>query len=93
MKEQPSDIVVDASSEELGEASSLNSDDALLASMGKTPELKRIYNYGHVSSKHHLLKKSNSTSTLLIVVTDLVPNHDLMQLVVPRCPLLHHLRH
>jgi hypothetical protein len=45
MKEQPIETVTDNSSEELGDVLSLNSDDALLASLGKTPELKRVYNF------------------------------------------------
>jgi len=31
--------------EELGEVGSINSDDALLMSMGKAPQLKRVYNF------------------------------------------------
>jgi hypothetical protein len=42
IKEQPRDMAADASSKELGELLSPNSDDALLASIEKTPELKRV---------------------------------------------------
>lgn len=44
MKEEeirPAEIAVD----ELGEKSSISNDDALLISMGKAPQLKRVYNF------------------------------------------------
>ena len=40
------------------ELKSINSDDALLASMGKAPELKRVYNFWTCSSLPSLLNLS-----------------------------------
>jgi hypothetical protein len=45
MKEITTDSVVVKASEEGEELGSINSDDALLMSMGKEPELKRVYNF------------------------------------------------
>lgn len=47
MKEVSAASVVDTSSSDdlATELASVNSDDALLMSMGKVPELKRVYNF------------------------------------------------
>jgi hypothetical protein len=46
MKEVTVDSVNDTPSEDFGgELAAVNSDDALLISMGKAPELKRVYNF------------------------------------------------
>jgi hypothetical protein len=46
MKLETSESVVDTSSDDAGEElATVASDDALLISLGKTPELKRVYNF------------------------------------------------
>jgi hypothetical protein len=88
MKEKPNETIADNSSEELGDVLSLNSDDALLVSLGKTPELKRVYNFWTCK-----LQTNYNFLQILTHFSMRIPDHDLLQLVMPCRPLLHHFRY
>lgn len=75
----------------LEDAKSINSDDALLMSMGKKPELKRVYNFW--------TRKFNFSRTKIVRQTDLLtddlsmclPDNDKLQLVMLGRSVFNHL--
>jgi len=75
--------------EELGEANSISSDDALLMSMGNAPQLKRVYSFW----TRKLTTRPSRKMELTLFRSTCLSSYDVLQLVMPCCTLLHHLWH
>lgn len=78
----------------LEEAISVTSDDALLMSMGKKPELKRIYNFWTRTSKSSPCDNCFSSPVCLSLCYDsmCLSDYDLVQLVMSGRTVLDHFR-
>jgi len=63
MKDEKTEYVTDDVDVVAEEAKSVSSDDALLISMGKKPELKRVYNFW---TRRCFLQRTSASSALLM---------------------------
>lgn len=74
----------------LEDAKSISSDDALLMSMGKKPELRRVYNFW---TRQLMMPPMLWARVADGFYSGGVPDYDLVQLVMSRRSVFDHLRH
>jgi hypothetical protein len=82
---------VDTGLGSLEDLKSINSDDALLISMGKAPELRRVYNFWTRMARQISLRVDERLISSIFSMC--IPDHDIVQLVLFDCALLDNLRY
>lgn len=75
----------------LEDLKSISSDDALLISMGKAPELKRVYNFWTCMTRQISLRVEERLISSIFSIC--IPDHDIVQLVLLDRALLDNLRY